>query len=96
MAYLYSDADIFCFNKAGRAVRVLNFDSWPGYFKEGLARTERNGKIGLIDKKLSIAIMPQYDFAFPFNKGISIVCNGCTKEKAGVSTLKSLAADGAR
>jgi len=86
LAYLYSSAGIFCFNKRGLARRVLNFDNGPDYFEEGLARTEQNGKIGFFNKKLSIVIKPQYDFAFPFNKGVSIVCNGCTKKKTGEHT----------
>lgn len=86
LAYLYSGAGIFCFNKKGLARRVMNFDNGPDYFEEGLARTEQNGKTGFFDKKLSIIIKPQYDFAFPFRKGVSIVCNGCKKEKAGEHT----------
>ncbi len=86
LAYLYSGAGVFCFNKRGLAIRVLNFDNGPDYFEEGLARTEKNGKIGFFDKKLSVVIKPQYDFAFPFNKGVSIVCSGCTKKKTGEHT----------
>ena len=86
LAYLYSSAGIFCFNKRGLAIRVLSFDNGPDYFEEGLARTQQNGKIGFFNKKLSILIKPQYDFAFPFNKGVSIVCNGCIKKKTGEHT----------
>jgi hypothetical protein len=83
LAYLYSEAGIFCFMGNGLARRVLAFDNGPDYFKEGLARTEQKGKIGFIDKKLSIVISPEYDFAFPFKNGVSVVCNGCTRKQTG-------------
>jgi hypothetical protein len=86
LACLYSASGIFCFNERGLARKVLTFDNGPDYFQEGLARTEQKGKIGFIDKKLSIVVRPEYDFAFPFSNGVSVVCNGCTKKKAGEHT----------
>jgi hypothetical protein len=83
LAYLYSAAGIFCFNEKGLARRVLTFDNGPDYFQEGLARTEQKGKIGFINKKLSIVVGPEYDFAFPFKNGVSVVCNGCTRKLTG-------------
>ena len=43
-------------------------------------------KIGFFDKALEIVIAPQFDFAFPFSNGVSLVCNGCIKESDGEHT----------
>jgi WG containing repeat len=83
LAYLYSPVGIFYFTKSGLVRRTLNYDNGPDYFKKGLARTEWNGKIGFFDITLSIVIEPQYDFAFPFDNGISIVCTGCSQKEVG-------------
>ena len=86
LAYLFSPVGIFYFTKSGLARKALNFDNGPDYFSNGMARTERNGKIGFFDKKLSIVIEPRYDFAYPFKNGISIVCLGCIRKKDGEHT----------
>jgi hypothetical protein len=65
-------------NASGIAVPVLPFDNGPDDFVEGLARTVRDGKIGFIDEALAVVIPPNWDFAFPFEKGCFVVCNGCT------------------
>ena len=31
-----------------------------------------------MDEKLNVVIKPVYDFAFPFEKGVAIVGNGCS------------------
>ncbi|MCW9030119.1 MAG: WG repeat-containing protein [Gammaproteobacteria bacterium] len=68
---------IYYINKKAKLVRTHLFDNGPDYFKEGLARTVKNNKFGFINKQLTVVIEPQYDFAFPFNNGISIVCVDC-------------------
>jgi hypothetical protein len=83
LGYLYSSVGIFYFTKAGLVRKTLYFDNGPDYFKEGLARTEWNGKIGFFDEELSIVIEPIYDFAYPFENGLSIVCDGCIKKNIG-------------
>lgn len=87
LGFLYSSVGIFYFTKSGLARRTIIFDNGPDYFKDGLARTEWNGKIGFFDKKLSIVIQPNFDFAFPFDNGLSVVCNGCTQKKLGEHTM---------
>ena len=83
LGHLYSSVGVFYFSKSGFVRKALYFDNGPDYFVNGLARTDWNGKIGFFNKELSIVIEPQYDFAFPFENGISIVCMGCTKQKTG-------------
>ncbi len=86
LAFLLSPVGVFYFTRSGLARRTLHFDNGPDYFKEELARTERNGKVGFFDRKLSIVIEPRYDFAFPFHNGLAVVCNGCTRKKSGEHT----------
>jgi hypothetical protein len=86
LGHLYTSVGVFYFTKSGLVRRALYFDNGPDYFVNGLARTEWNGKIGFFNKELSIVIEPEYDFAFPFEKGISIVCMGCTMKKTGEYT----------
>ena len=73
----FKDTDIVYVNRRGKTARVLYFDNGADYFKEGLARTIKDGKIGFIDKNLDVVILPKFDFAFPFSDGVAVVCNGC-------------------
>ena len=73
---------IYYINKDAQLVRTHLFDNGPDYFKDGLARTIKNNKFGFINKKLSVVIKPEYDFAFPFIKGQAKVCNGCSLKPA--------------
>ena len=61
----------------GRTAPVVTSDNGPDYFSEGLARTRRSGKVGFIDRSLSEVIPPKWDFAFPFEGGVAVVCQGC-------------------
>jgi hypothetical protein len=81
LGILYSSVGVFYFTKSGMVRRTIYFDNGPDYFREGLARTKWKGKIGFFNKELSIVIEPRYDFAFPFNNGLAIVCNGCTQQR---------------
>jgi hypothetical protein len=65
----------------GRAILVIDNKGRPDPFKEGLARTKFNGKIGFFNRNLDIVIEPLYNFAFPFHNGISEVCIGCKNLK---------------
>ena len=70
-------------NAAGVVVPVLRFDNGPDYFVEGLARTVQNGKVGFVDESLRVVIAPAWDFAFPFENGAALVCEGCTRRRVG-------------
>jgi hypothetical protein len=68
--------------KDGKAMPVMSDDRGSAdKFKEGLARTKINGKIGFFNRDLDMVIEPFYDFAFPFHKGISDICVGCKEVK---------------
>lgn len=81
LAWIIADGKVFYVTSAGKTVRVFPFDNGADYFHDGLARTISNGKIGFINKALDIVIKPQYDFTFPFENGVAIVCNGCYIKK---------------
>jgi hypothetical protein len=68
---------LYYVNSQGRIAPVLWHDNGADYFKEGLARTHRDGKVGFIDRELVERIPPIWDFAFPFRTGFAIVCPGC-------------------
>lgn len=74
---------IYYINKKAQLIRTHLFDNGPDYFKEGLARTIKNNKFGFINKKLTVVIKPEYDFAFHFVNGQAKVCNGCSLKPAG-------------
>jgi|GEM_PF-583122 len=57
------------------------FDNGPDYHRGGRARFVENGKIGFVDHCLTKVISAQFDFAFPFSKGSSIICNGCVERQ---------------
>jgi WG containing repeat len=67
----------------GRMVPVVAFDNGADYFAQGLARTQVDGKIGYVDRKLRVVIPPRYDWGFPFADGKAAVCNGCTRKPDG-------------
>lgn len=62
---------------------VFPFDNGPDNPSNGLFRIIKNGKIGYADIKGNIIIKPQYDCAYPFEKGAAEVGIGCKKETDG-------------
>jgi len=58
---------------------IFPFDNGPDYASEGLFRYIENGKIGFADTNYAAVIKAQYDFATPFNHGLSAFCVGCKK-----------------
>jgi hypothetical protein len=61
----------------GRMVPVAAYDNGPDAFVEGRARTQVDGRIGYVDRKLRVVIPPRYDWGFPFEHGKAVVCSGC-------------------
>ena len=59
-------------DKSGKVVIELQFDD-AGYFSEGLARVEKDGKWGFIDKSGKVVIEPQFDDAEDFSEGLAKV-----------------------
>lgn len=68
---------------SGKTAPALWFDNGTDYFVEGLARTVRNGKVGFVDEELAEVVPPSWDFAFPFESGLAVVCSGCTSRPVG-------------
>jgi len=72
------DKNWYYVRKDGKAIQVITDKNGEGdVFKEGLARTRINGKIGFFNKNLDIVLPPVYDYAFPFYDGIAEICVGC-------------------
>jgi hypothetical protein len=59
------------------------FDNGPDDISEGLFRIIKNGKIGYADTIGKIVIEPQFDCAFPFEKGKARVSKDCKSVKDG-------------
>jgi hypothetical protein len=71
-------------DKAGRpVVRPLAVDNGPDYFREGVARFTRDGKVGFFDRSGKVVIQPVYAFAMPFFEGRAAVCEGCAEIQEG-------------
>jgi hypothetical protein len=67
----------------GHMVPVVTYDNAPDSFVEGRARTQVDGKIGYIDRRLRVVIPPRYDWGFPFEHGKAVVCSGCAPKPDG-------------
>jgi hypothetical protein len=67
----------------GHMVPVVAYDNGPDAFVEGRARTQVDGKIGYVDRKLKVVIPPRYDWGFPFEHGRAVVCSGCAPKPDG-------------
>jgi hypothetical protein len=72
-------------NRKGEAVitDVPTYDNGADDFSEGLVRIVRNGKVGFADRQGKIVIPPVYDWAWPFDHGAALACNGCREKCAG-------------
>jgi len=77
---------VYYLNNQGKITKSYFYDNGADPFREGLSRTKKNNKFGFIDKKLNVVIQPKYDFVYPFSNGISKICIGCKKVKAGEHT----------
>ena len=59
------------------------FDNGPDYVQDGLLRYVENGKMGFVDEKGVKRIKAEFDFVFPFEKGVARFCNGCSSISDG-------------
>lgn len=72
------DKNWYYVRKDGKAIQVITDKNGEAdVFKEGLARTRIDGKIGFFNKTLDIVLPAVYDYAFPFYDGIAEICVGC-------------------
>jgi hypothetical protein len=75
-------ADRFHYVRAdGFTAEVLPWDNGPDTFSEGLVRSPRDGRMAFLDQRLELVIPPRYDFAWPFEDGVALVCIGCGRER---------------
>jgi hypothetical protein len=74
-------------HKSGKKMLTLTYDNGADKFKDGLARTKVNGKIGFFNKNLEMVLPPIYDFAFPFYKGKAEICTGCKEKSDGEHSM---------
>jgi hypothetical protein len=83
LATMWFKKHFFYVHKDGHSVSVLTYDNWADDFQNGLVRTKIAGKVGYVDKKLQLKIPAVYDWGFPFENGIAVVCQGCWQEPDG-------------
>jgi hypothetical protein len=70
----------FYVRRNGRALEVLPEDNGADYFVEGLVRGRRHGKVAFFDRSFRMVLPATYDFAWPFEDGLAMVCSGCTEK----------------
>ncbi len=58
--------------------RPFAYDNGADYRSEGMSRFVEKGKVGFVNRIGEKAIPARYDYAEPFNYGITAYCNGCT------------------
>jgi len=77
LATIYIGEQFYYVKPDGAKAQVLAWEE----FSEGLARTVIDRKIAYIDKRFDIRLAPQYDYAWPFEDGVALVCMGCRAEQ---------------
>jgi hypothetical protein len=82
LANIYVDGWYYV-RRDGRTAPVMTMDNAAEGFSDGLARSQRRGKIGYIDQRLGLAIARRYDGAYPFARGVATVCIGCRVKMTG-------------
>ncbi len=65
----------------GTKMPVITWDNGPDDFSEGLARTVVDGQIAYLDRRFEIVVPPKYDWGWPFEDGVALVCLGCRPDK---------------
>ncbi|MEH2488103.1 WG repeat-containing protein [Bradyrhizobium sp. AZCC 2230] len=64
-------------------VPVETYDNGADDFVDRRARSPVGGKLGYVDRNLDLVIPAIYDGAYPFEKGLAVVCRGCTQASDG-------------
>ncbi|MCE5309912.1 MAG: WG repeat-containing protein [Acidobacteriales bacterium] len=84
LAAVVDDGGWAYIDTAGRTViRPLVVDNGPDYFREGVARFRRDGKVGFFNTRGTVVIKPAYAYAMPFSEGLAAVCDGCIEMLEG-------------
>ncbi len=84
----------FYVRRNGRVLEVLLQDNGADDFVEGLVRGRRYGKVAFFDRSFRMVLPPTYDFAWPFENGLSMVCSGCREEPAAADPDHHVLVDG--
>lgn len=77
IASFYTSEQYFYVKPDGRFLPVVTFDNGADYFQEGLVRSLLSGKIEFYNKDFELKLSPAYDWAWPFQDGLALVCNDC-------------------
>ncbi len=67
----------------GESLSVINFDNSPDSWSEGLVRGRRDGKIVFFNRRFEEATGKRYDWAWPYEDGHALMCEGCELEDSG-------------
>ncbi|GLH79141.1 hypothetical protein SSBR45G_40500 [Bradyrhizobium sp. SSBR45G] len=70
-------------HRDGAMAAVMAYDNGAEEFTNGRARSPVGAKIGYIDPSLKLVIPAIYDGAYPFEKGVAVVCLGCSLVSEG-------------
>ena len=73
-------------NTGKLVLEVFTYDNGPDYFKEGLARYVKDGKMGFFDENGKIVIQAQFDFVYPFEGGKAQFVSGGKQVSDGEHT----------
>lgn len=77
LASILIDGQWHYVKESGQLLPVLTFDNGPDYWSEGLVRSRRDGKIVYVGRDFQPAFPPRYDWGWPFEDGLALVCLGC-------------------
>ena len=83
LASINIDGGFYYVRRDGRTAPTMMMDNWADPFIDGRARSPVNGKIGYIDRHLTLIISAKYDGAYLFNHGFAVVCAGCKVKSGG-------------
>ncbi len=75
------DGRVFYLNSEGKSIKTPMVDNGCDYFRQGLARTNIDGKIAYFDTTLTIVFQTKFEYAAPFYAGYADVCYGPMKVK---------------
>ncbi|WP_034724993.1 WG repeat-containing protein [Chryseobacterium sp. JM1] len=74
----------YVYDKKGNFLyRPFFYDNGADYFKEGVRRFVKNGKVGFADRNGKLVIEAQHDFVSYFDYGYAVFCDGCEWQKTG-------------
>ncbi|MBM9590965.1 WG repeat-containing protein [Leptospira sp. 201903075] len=84
VSFVVADNKWVCIDSKNKILlQVFIYDNGPDYYSEKLARFIENKKFGFFDSHCKKQIAASYDFVYPFEGGLSIVCNGCESKSDG-------------